>query len=202
MKEKVFDKTERYLLTLGFTYLITDPAKRDVIKADRETVKRALSFLSDEAKDLVGDMIETDAWREEKKRHKSKAWRDEMRKTAEENRVRTERLRAQRARDDAQRAKTQARMKVTYETNKKLIHIGKAVVSLFDTLKIDGRPIGNIWYSELDAIRRQGAFEAHICQAILRHGKPSKDTKVRDLITEKKLAEFVAAAKGPVRKAA
>lgn len=72
--------------------------------------------------------------------------------------------------------------------------LGRVVTSLFDTIKIGGKPVGNVWYSELSAIRKAGTFEAALAHQILTHAKPSEDIKVRDMINEKVLVKMVAAA--------
>lgn len=73
--------------------------------------------------------------------------------------------------------------------------IGRMVVSLFDSVMLGGKAVGNVWYSELAAIRKAGTFEASLAHQILCHGSPSKDVKVRDMINEKTLLKMVAAAK-------
>lgn len=76
-----------------------------------------------------------------------------------------------------------------------LVTLGRiAAKSLYETVQVSGRPIGDIWYSELHAIKKNGLFEAHICTAILHHGVPCDDKKVRGLIPEKTLASMVRAA--------
>lgn len=78
--------------------------------------------------------------------------------------------------------------------------IGEVVVSMFDSVKVGGHPVGDLWYSQLEGLRNKGAFEAALCQAILHHGKPAKDAQVKDLITEAVLAKFVADANRAVNR--
>lgn len=89
---------------------------------------------------------------------------------------------------EADRIKTNAKN----QRMRTMAKVGEAVVSLFDSTKVGGQAIGGVWYSQLENLRNKGAFEASLCQAILHHGKPSKDAQVKDLITENVLAKFVA----------
>lgn len=91
-----------------------------------------------------------------------------------------------------------ASCKIGQRRRQQYVDIGKAVVEkVFDTVKIAGKPIGDIWYSELRAYRDTGIFEAKICEAILRHGKPTEDKKIRNLLPEKVLAAMVEQARRP-----
>lgn len=75
-----------------------------------------------------------------------------------------------------------------------MARLGRVVTSLFDTVKIGGKAVGNVWYSELSAIRKAGTFEAALAHQILSHAKPAEDVKVRDMINERVLVKMVAAA--------
>lgn len=78
---------------------------------------------------------------------------------------------------------------------RQLATIGRATLSLFDTIVVDGQPVGDVWYSQLEGIRSKGTFEASVCAAILAHGRPAVDTQVRDMMREDVLSRIVASAR-------
>lgn len=97
-------------------------------------------------------------------------------------------------------ARHRERETVKRQHTAKMAEIGKAVVCIFETIKVGGKAIGDLWHSELEHLRNKGAFEAALLQAILHHCQPAKDMKVRDLVTPEKLAQFVADANRAVNR--
>jgi hypothetical protein len=71
----------------------------------------------------------------------------------------------------------------------------RAALTVYDTVMIQGRRIGDVWYSELEAMRSEGAFAASLCDQLIRHAKPSTPTRVRDLVSQETLAAMVERAK-------
>jgi hypothetical protein len=76
----------------------------------------------------------------------------------------------------------------------------RAALTVYDTVLIQGRRIGDVWYSELEALRAESAFAASLCDQLMRHGRPSAPTRVRDLVSQETLAAMVERAKrqGPM----
>lgn len=79
---------------------------------------------------------------------------------------------------------------------KRFTDVGRAVVSLFETTTVGGRPIGLIWYDELIAVRRESLFAASLVDQLIRFGvPPSFPVQVKDLVTERELKVMVEIAK-------
>ncbi len=106
----------------------------------------------------------------------------------------------------ASKIEIKARVASPYLVAKREQHAKAAItaLSLYETVKVLGRSIGDIWYHELDAIRGESAFAASLADQIIRCGIPNRPTRVRDFINRKTLAEMVkkASAKTNVRVAA
>jgi hypothetical protein len=66
--------------------------------------------------------------------------------------------------------------------------------------KVRGRDVGDIWHSELESYRGTGAFEAVLCDLLIKSGIPAADVKVRNFVKAKDLAEMVRMAQAAARK--
>ena len=71
------------------------------------------------------------------------------------------------------------------------VKVEKEIEEIFDTIKIRGKAIGNIWYHELPDYKILGEFEASLCDALLQFATPTKECLVRDLISAKHLKKLV-----------
>jgi hypothetical protein len=71
----------------------------------------------------------------------------------------------------------------------------RAALTVYDTVMIQGRRVGDLWYSELEALRSESAFAASLCDQLIRHATPSTPTRVRDLVSQGTLAAMVKRAK-------
>lgn len=67
----------------------------------------------------------------------------------------------------------------------------KAAIALYDSVKMLGRAVGDIWYHELNAMRSESAFAASLADQLLRHGRPSQPTRIRDFVNQKTLASMI-----------
>jgi len=75
-------------------------------------------------------------------------------------------------------------------------------LTLYDSVLIQNKSVGNLWYSELEAMRSESAFAASLADQLLRHGAPTVPTRVRDLVNQKTLALMVKKAKADAEKSA
>lgn len=71
----------------------------------------------------------------------------------------------------------------------------KAALSLYETTMVLGRAIGDIWYTELQAMRTESVFVASLCDQLLRHATPSADIQIRDMVNLATLEKMIAKAK-------
>jgi hypothetical protein len=78
----------------------------------------------------------------------------------------------------------------------------RAALTIYDTVMIQGRRVGDLWYSELEALRSESAFAASLCDQLIRHAKPSTDTRVRDMVSQETLAAMVERAKAEAERVA
>ena len=67
----------------------------------------------------------------------------------------------------------------------------EAALSVYrTTIKLAGRNVDDIYFSELPAIAKAGIYEGYLATALMRHAKPATDVKVRDLVTAAQLAKY------------
>jgi hypothetical protein len=74
--------------------------------------------------------------------------------------------------------------------------------SLHDTLMLMGRMVGDIRYSELPAMRSQGAYAESLADQLLSHGIPDGDARVRSFVSEVALKKMDERARASANKRA
>lgn len=178
-------KDKARLLNIAMAYLAGTPDKRSNLKVERHLVLKALDLVIDLAQSARADINHEII--EEKMREPAYAADVKRRQERQE-------WRRQRANE------INAKVSATRKETGRMASLGKAVLAVYDQVKLGGQPIGNVWYSQLEGLRDKGAFEASLCQALINRGKPAKDIQVRDLVTEAVLSEFVAKAKSAVQR--
>lgn len=82
----------------------------------------------------------------------------------------------------------------------KALDVTKKFGSLYDSIKLGGRSIGDVHYRELDKLRQEGLYEGALCDQILRYARPNNNAAIRDIIKEDVLKGFELAARDAVRK--
>jgi hypothetical protein len=71
----------------------------------------------------------------------------------------------------------------------------KAALSIYKTIMLAGKAIGDIWYDELLAIRTESRFAATLADKIMKCGIPAKPTQIKNMVSEAQLAQMVERAK-------
>jgi hypothetical protein len=71
----------------------------------------------------------------------------------------------------------------------------KAALSLFESVLIQGRAIGSIWYHELEAFETESLFAASLAKQLREYGIPNQPVRVKDWVSQKTLSEMVKKAK-------
>lgn len=194
-------REESRLLNIAVAFLSGTPERRCTLKVERWLVRRALEFILKRAQEELEEITRPEREAEskrifkqrrrlEKKRTEAQRKRDEIRSSAV--------LASEMAKTPAQVAAEELEIEAR---NAAFRAAGKAHQSVYDSVKIGGRAVGSIWHSELVGLRNKGAFEAALCDSILRHAKPSEDRQVHDMISQNQLAAFVAAAKQAAERA-
>jgi hypothetical protein len=64
-------------------------------------------------------------------------------------------------------------------------------LSLYDSVAILNKRVGDIWYSELEAMRSESAFAASLADQLIRYAIPNQPTKVREMVTEQTLERMI-----------
>ena len=100
-----------------------------------------------------------------------------------------EREEAERVRKPTRRTPVAAALQKQRDDMAKAAH--QTVWTLFDTLHLGGRPIGEVWYHELEKLRHAGLFEAALVDFLLKHTVPTSPMRIRDMISEKALKNMV-----------
>lgn len=59
-----------------------------------------------------------------------------------------------------------------------------------NAIKLAGRNVDDVHYSELAAIATTGVYEGYLATALLRHATPSTDLRVRDLVSTEQLLKY------------
>lgn len=192
-------RNEARLINIAMAYISGTPDKRERLNVERQLVVSALSFTIEKMDAELEKLLLPNPRVLQSKPRKRKANTALAQKRAEE------RAAQKRAAVHAAEAAKAPKEVEEFESdlaarNAAWTAAGHAFQSVYETVKIGGRSVGKIWYSELESLRNRGAFEAALCQAILHHGKPAKDAQVKDLITEAVLAKFVADANRAVNR--
>jgi hypothetical protein len=70
-------------------------------------------------------------------------------------------------------------------------HVERRYLEAYDEHLFGGKPLGDIWYDELEEFRRQGLFQANLAASILAYGIPNEPTRVRDFVPAGDLEKMV-----------
>lgn len=178
-------RNEARLINIAMAFLSGTPDKRDKLTVERDLVVRALELVRDKACECLADIRDE----EFRKKMTNPKFAADVQKRKEHNVWRAQRFK-----------EIKAVAAVTRKRTSQLTAIGREVVSLFDSIKIDGQAIGTIWYSQLEGLRNKGAFEAALCQSLLNRGKPTDDMQVSKFVSPEMFAGFVADAKRAVNR--
>lgn len=185
-------RNEARLINIAMAYLSGTPDKRERLTVERHLVRQALCFVRDKAEQALRE-LEPPTRQVALKASVLKA-REDQRRSDEQARQAHTAWRQSRFKE------MKAKAAATRKRTSQFTAIGREVVCIFETIKVGGKAIGDLWHSELEHLRNKGAFEAALLQAILHHCQPAKDMKVRDLVTPEKLAQFVADANRAVNR--
>jgi hypothetical protein len=67
----------------------------------------------------------------------------------------------------------------------------KAALSVYKTITLGGKAIGDVWYDELIAIRKESRFAASLADQLMNCGIPDKPTQIKNMVSESRLAQMV-----------
>lgn len=73
----------------------------------------------------------------------------------------------------------------------KLARVGEIFETVYDSVLLGGRPVGDVWYHELHNMRDASLYDAELSRQLLAHARPNAPTQVRDMVSTAVLARMV-----------
>jgi len=160
---------------------VVKPRNEDKNRMKDQKLELGIALLQNKARAGVSDVEAAMALRHVEKTAKYAAWEREKAIAASSTVVKY-------TPKSKEVAKRQAKRRAT----------AKVILSLYDTMKLGTKSVGDVWYSELIAIRSESVFAASLADQIMKHARPSGPARVRDIVNEKTLAKMVARARSDV----
>ena len=179
------DRENTRLLNVAIAYLSASPEKIPSIKVDRDIAVRALKYVKSRVEYLLSELDCSPLDRQHLELMRNPKYR-----AAKEEEYRRDAI----YRNQVYSARTE-KIQNRRNEEKRLATIGRQVETLFETVIIGGRQAGNIWHHELEVVRSTGAFEASVCDSLLRHARPNKPTRVKDMVSLSTFTEMVESAR-------